>query len=71
MPEFNNISITPIITHFVYSYLLRDNALYRIAAHLLVGLGVAYAFTIAVHNILIPNLFLPLERLPPAHPMPV
>src|SRR5688572_7297533 len=56
-----NVSISAVLTLFVYSYLLRDNALYRLAAHLLVGLGVAYALTLAVHNVLLPMLVLPLQ----------
>lgn len=56
-----NISIAAVLTLFVYSYLLRDNALYRLASHLMVGVGVAYALTVAVHQVLIPNLVVPLQ----------
>jgi hypothetical protein len=58
---FLNLSISAILTLFVYSYLLRDNALYRIASHLVVGLGVAYALTVAVHEVLLPKLLIPLQ----------
>jgi hypothetical protein len=58
-----NMTVAAVLTLFVYSYLFRDNALYRIAAHLVVGLGVAYALTVAVHQVLIPKLFLPLRDI--------
>jgi hypothetical protein len=64
MTNLLNISVAAVLTLFVYSYLLRDNALYRIAGHLLVGLGVAYALTVAVYNVLLPNLLLPLRDTP-------
>jgi hypothetical protein len=51
------IWIAAILTIMVYSYLLGDNPLYRLAEHLLVGSAIAYAVIIAVHGILIPRLF--------------
>lgn len=57
-----NISIAAVLTLFVYSYLFRDNLLYRLASHLMVGLGVAYALTVAVHSVLLPKLMIPLQR---------
>lgn len=49
--------IAAILTIMVYSYLLGDNPLYRLAEHLLVGSAVAYAVVVAVHSVLIPRLF--------------
>jgi len=49
--------IAAILTIMVYSYLLGDNPLYRLAEHLLVGSAVAYAVVIAVRTVLIPRLF--------------
>lgn len=43
-----------ILTLFVYSYLLGDNPLFRIAVHLLVGVSAAYAAVVAVNLILAP-----------------
>jgi hypothetical protein len=51
------IWIAAILTIMVYSYLLGDNPLYRLAEHLLVGSAIAYAVIVAVHSILIPRLF--------------
>jgi hypothetical protein len=43
-----------ILTIFVFSYLLGDNPLYRLAVHLLVGVAAAYAAVIAVRELLLP-----------------
>lgn len=51
------IWIAAILTIMVYSYLLGDNPLYRLAEHLLVGSAIAYAVVVAVHSVLIPRLF--------------
>jgi hypothetical protein len=49
-----------ILTLLVFSYLLGDNALYRLAEHLFVGVAVGYAVVIAFHNVLAPKLLAPL-----------
>ena len=43
-----------LLTLFVYSYLVGDNPLYRIAVHMLVGVSAAYAAVIAIERILLP-----------------
>jgi len=45
-----------VLTIFIYSYLLKDNPLYRIAVHLLVGVSAAYAAVVVTRQILIPIL---------------
>jgi hypothetical protein len=49
-----------ILTLFVFSYLLGDNLLYRLAEHLFVGVAVGYAVVVAFHSVLGPNLLTPL-----------
>ena len=49
-----------VLTLLVFSYLLGDNVLYRLAEHLFVGVAVGYAVVIAFHNVLAPKLFSPL-----------
>ncbi len=63
-PVIETIStlIGVILTLLVFSYLLGDNALYRLAEHLFVGVAVGYAVVIAFHNVLAPKLFSPLVR---------
>lgn len=49
-----------ILTLLVFSYLLGDNALYRLAEHLFVGVAVGYAVVIAFHNVVAPKVLAPL-----------
>jgi hypothetical protein len=44
------------LTLFVFSYLLGDNVLYRLATHLLVGLTAAYVAILAVESVILPWL---------------
>ena len=54
--------VAVLLTLFVFSFLLGDNALYRLAEHLFVGVAVGYAVVIAFHSVLVPRLFLPLAE---------
>ncbi|HET9589878.1 MAG TPA: hypothetical protein VFO91_13925 [Anaerolineales bacterium] len=45
-----------IFTLMVFSYLLRDNPLFRIAVYLFVGVSSGYAATVIVYSVLIPRL---------------
>jgi hypothetical protein len=57
MNELTAVLVGFILTLFIYSYLVGDNPLYRLAVHLLVGVSAAYAAVIAFQE-----LFLPLAR---------
>lgn len=52
--------VAVILTLFVLSYLLGDNALYRLAEHLFVGIAAGYAAVVAFHSVLMPKLLVPL-----------
>lgn len=52
--------VAVVLTLCVFSYLLGDNALYRLAEHIFVGVAVGYAVVVVFHNILASKLFLPL-----------
>jgi hypothetical protein len=52
--------VAVLLTLFVFSFLLGDNALYRLAEHLFVGVAVGYALVIAFHSVLVPRLIMPL-----------
>jgi hypothetical protein len=54
------IWVSLILTLVVFSYLLGDNVLYRLAEHLFVGVAVGYAAVVAFHSVLVPKLFQPL-----------
>ena len=43
-----------LLTLFIYSYLLGDNVLYRVAVHIMVGVTAGYAAVVAVLEIFIP-----------------
>jgi len=45
-----------ILTLMVFSYLLGDNPLFRIAQHLLVGLALGFAWIVAWHNVFLPRV---------------
>jgi hypothetical protein len=48
--------VAALLTLMVYSYLvLDDNFLFRVAAHILVGVALGYTITVAVYNVLIPR----------------
>jgi len=49
-----------VLTLFVFSYLLGDNLLYRLAEHIFVGVAVGYAVVVVFHNVLSPKLLIPL-----------
>jgi hypothetical protein len=56
--------LAALLTIIVYSYLLGDNPLYRLAEHLFVGSAVGYAAVVAWHSVLMPRLIVPLAQDP-------
>ena len=56
-----------VLTLMIFSYLLGDNPLFRLATHIFVGVSVAYAVVIAWHSVLLPRLFRPLSQDPAAN----
>jgi hypothetical protein len=58
------VSIAAGLTLMVYSYLLGDNLLYRLAEDIFVGVSVGYSAIVAFHSVLYPRLFLPLLTAP-------
>jgi len=47
-----------VLTLLVFSYLLGDNPLFRLAQALFVGVGVGYGIVVVFHYVLIPRLLL-------------
>ena len=63
-----------IFTLMIFSALAGDNALSRLAQHLLVGAGLGYAGVLAIRHVLVPRLFAPIlsgESDPWAHWAPL
>jgi hypothetical protein len=54
-----------ILTLMVFSYLIGDNPLFRIAVYLFIGVASGYAATVIWHDVLVPKLFQPLTARDP------
>jgi hypothetical protein len=57
-----SVWISAFLTLAVFSYLYRDNPIYKFAEHLFVGVSAGYAIVQALAGTLIPNLFNPLRQ---------
>lgn len=47
--------VAVILTLCVFSFLLADNALYRLAEHLFVGVAVGYGVVVVLHRVILPK----------------
>lgn len=56
MSDLVGVFVGLILTLFIYSYLLGDNPLWRLAVHLLVGASAGYAAVVAVQAVLLPAI---------------
>jgi hypothetical protein len=54
------IWLSAFLTLCVFSFLYRDNPFYRFAEHLFVGVSIGYFIALIWHNVLYPNLIIPL-----------
>ena len=61
MIDVAGMIVAALLTICVLSYLTGFKGLYRLALHLLIGVGVTYAMFMAVRNILYPDVFEPLQ----------
>ncbi|MEJ5223598.1 MAG: hypothetical protein WHV44_04010 [Anaerolineales bacterium] len=52
--------ISFIFTLMVLSYLIGDNPLFRIAIHIFIGVSAGYAAVVAIYQVIMPNLIMPL-----------
>jgi hypothetical protein len=59
-----------ILTLMVFSYLIGDNPLFRIAVYLFIGVASGYAATIVWHYVLVPKLFQSLTAFNPLSIVP-
>lgn len=53
-------AVAALLTVMVFSYLIGDNPLFKLAMHLLIGVAGGYAGAIAIHSVLVPGLIDPL-----------
>lgn len=49
-----------IFTLMVLSYLIGDNPLFRVAIHIFIGVSAGYAAVVAIYQVILPNLVMPL-----------
>ena len=54
--------LAALLTLFVFSFLYKDNPLYKFAEHLFVGVSAGYYIVLNVWTVVIPNLWDPLVR---------
>jgi predicted membrane-bound spermidine synthase len=52
--------VSALLTLAIFSFLIKDNPLYKIAEHIFVGASAGYWFVFNFHNVLLPDLFKPL-----------
>ena len=55
-PDLIGLLVGLVLTLFIYSYILGDNPLYRLAVHILVGVSAAYAAVIVLRQVILPVL---------------
>jgi hypothetical protein len=55
-PDLIGLIIGLVLTLFIYSYILGDNPLYRLAVHILVGVSAAYAAVVVIREVILPVL---------------
>jgi hypothetical protein len=60
LPEMIGTWVAVILTLVVFSYLLGDNVLFRLAEHVLVGVASGYVAVVVFHNVLIAKLLVPM-----------
>ncbi len=54
-----------LLTLMVVSYVLEDNALFRFAIHLFIGVAAGYATVLVIYNVILNQLIFPLRNLTP------
>lgn len=68
--DFLSAAAGLILTLLVFSYLIGDNPLFRIAVYLFIGVASGYGATVVWHYVLIPKLFAPLQSSDPNQLLP-
>ena len=62
--EIFGIWIAALLTLALYSFLYKDNPVYKIAEHIFVGISAGYWFSYYYRNVILPNLWNPLKTDP-------
>lgn len=59
--ELIGIWVSAVLTLLIFSFLYKDNPLYKFAEHLFVGISAGYGVALEYHNVFLPNLWRPLN----------
>jgi len=62
--QFFGVWVSAILTLCIFSFLYKDNPLYKFAEHLFVGISAGYWFCFYFHNHIKPKLFGSLAKIP-------
>jgi hypothetical protein len=60
LPDMAGTAVGFLLTVSIFSYLFRDNALFRLAIHLFIGVAAGLAAAISLYNVIWPRLIKPL-----------
>jgi hypothetical protein len=63
--ELLSAAVGLVLTLLIFSYLIGDNPLFRIAVYLFIGVASGYGAAVVWHYVLIPKLFAPLQSSDP------
>lgn len=58
--DLSGMFVGLFLTLCMFSYLLGDNAFFRVAIHIFIGVAAAYTLAVAFYNVIWPQLILPL-----------
>jgi hypothetical protein len=64
------IWVAALLTFGAFSFLFKDNPLYKLTEHIFVGTAAGYYAALEYNTVIKPNLFMPLQRGLVAHPTP-
>jgi len=62
MSQIIGTNIAAILTLGIYSFLYKDNFLYKIAEYMFVGTSAGYMLSVTYNNIIYPNVYIPLKH---------
>lgn len=60
--DFFGVWVGALLTLFIYSFLYKDNPLYKFAEHLFMGISAGYFGAYLWHNAFIPNFWVPITQ---------
>src|SRR5512136_2462676 len=69
MPDWGNLAeplgtiIGFVLTLMVFSYIFGDNAMFRLATHIFIGVAAGFAVVLVIYNIIFPVLAAPGDEL--------